>query len=78
LFVRLRISQRRKKIGARNFARVIDYYPDRSSPILVNSGSRGVTAGTLHPGCTHRRIGAKRRLSAMLGGAVGIGGGDVA
>ena len=68
VFVRLRISQRRKKIGAWNFACLFDYYPDRSFPILVNFGSRGVTAGALLPGCTHRRIGAKRRLPARLGG----------
>jgi len=36
-----------KKIGALNFARVFDYYPDSSYPILVNSGSRGVTAAAL-------------------------------
>jgi len=26
---------------------MFDYYPDRSSPILVNFGSRGVTAAAL-------------------------------
>jgi len=40
LLVRLRISQRRKKIGASNFACVLAYNPDRSSPLLVNFGSR--------------------------------------
>jgi len=29
---------------------VFDYYPDMSSPVLVNFGSRGVTAGALLPG----------------------------
>ena len=33
LFVRLRISQRWKKIGVWNFACVFNYYPDRSSPL---------------------------------------------
>jgi len=49
-FVRLRISQRRKKMAAWNFARLFDYYPDRSSPNLVNFGSRGVTVAALLPG----------------------------
>jgi len=40
-FVLLRISQRRKKIGAWNFACVLDYNPDRFSPLLVNIGLRG-------------------------------------
>jgi len=30
---------------------VFDYYPKRSSPILVNFGSRGVTVAALLPGC---------------------------
>jgi len=51
-FVRLRISQRRKKTEAWNFACMFDYYPDRSSLILVKFGSRGVTAAVLLPGCT--------------------------
>ena len=42
-FVRLRISQRRKQLGAWNFTCVLAYYPDRSSPLSVKSGSRGVT-----------------------------------
>ena len=37
-FVRLRISERRKTIGAWNFACVFDYHPDRSSLIFVNFG----------------------------------------
>jgi len=37
-FVRLRISQRQKKIVAWNFTCMFDYYPDRSSPILVKFG----------------------------------------
>jgi len=43
-FVRLRISQRQKKVGAWNFARVFDYDPDRSSPLswtLAHRESRG-------------------------------------
>jgi len=44
-FVRLRISQRRKKGRG-----VLAYYPDRSSPLLVNFRSRGVTAAALLPG----------------------------
>ena len=47
LFVRLRISQRRKNIEASNYARVLAYYPDRSSPILQNFGSRGVMRAAL-------------------------------
>ena len=50
-FVQLQISQRRKNIGAWNFARVLAYYPDRSSPLLMNFGSRGVTGvAALLPG----------------------------
>jgi len=44
LFVRLQISQWRKKIRACNFACVFNYYPD----ILVNFGSCGVTAAALY------------------------------
>ena len=47
LFVRLRISQRRKKLGAWNFACMLTYYPDRSSPLLVKIGSQGVTGAAL-------------------------------
>jgi len=67
---------------------VFDYYPNRSSPILVNFGSHGVMAAALLLGCMHRRTGAMRRLpvrlggqselGAMVGGAVGIGGGGIA
>jgi len=39
-----------------------------ASPILVNFGSPGVTAGALLPGCMHRGTEAKRRLPARLGG----------
>ena len=42
LFVRLRISQRRR-MGREIFASVLAYYPDRSSPVLVNVSSREVT-----------------------------------
>jgi len=49
-FVRLRISQRRKKDRVRYFACVFDYYPDRSSPIFVNFGSRGVNSGGVTSG----------------------------
>ena len=45
--VRLRISQRREKIGSWNFARMFDYYPQWASPVLGNVGSRGVTAAAL-------------------------------
>ena len=40
LLVRLRISQRRKKLGAWNFACMLAYYPDRSFPILEVKGQR--------------------------------------
>jgi len=43
-FVRLRISQWQKKLGAWNFACVLAYYPDRSSPLwwtLARGESRG-------------------------------------
>jgi len=70
LFVRLRISRRRKKGSGVKL--LFDYYPDRS-PILVNFGSRGVTAGALIPGCTHRRTDATRRLPARLGGQSELG-----
>ena len=40
LFVRLRISQRRKNVEAWNFACVLAYYAHRSSPLLVKIGSR--------------------------------------
>jgi len=38
LFVRLLISQQRKKIGALNFACMFQYYLDRSPPILEVKG----------------------------------------
>ena len=41
------ISQWQKEIGARNFACMLTYYPDRSSPLLVKIGSRGVTGAAL-------------------------------
>jgi len=71
LFVRLRISQRRKNLGALNSARMFDYYPDRSSPILVNFGWRGVTGAALLPG---RVI----ELVTVTWWAFGIGDGGVA
>jgi len=37
-FVRLQISQQWKNLGAWNFACVLTYYPDRSSPILEIKG----------------------------------------
>jgi len=46
-FVRLRISQRRKKIDAGNFAYVFDCYPYKSSPSVCLFG---VTATALFPG----------------------------
>jgi len=46
-FVWLRISQRRKKLGAWNIACVLAYYPDRSSPLLVKFGSRRFTGAAL-------------------------------
>jgi len=71
-----------------NFACMFDYYPDSSSPILVNFGSRGVTAAALLPGCMRPLTGCRRRLPVRLGGdselgavarwAVGIRGGGVA
>ena len=51
-FVRLRISQQRKKLRAWHFACLFQYYPDRCSPLLMNFGSRGVTAAALLPGCS--------------------------
>jgi len=42
--VRLRNFSAAEKIAARNFACLFDYYRAGSSPILVNFGSRGVTA----------------------------------
>jgi len=39
----------------------------------VNFGSRGVTAGALLPGCTHRRTGATGRRPAWLGGQSELG-----
>jgi len=80
LFVRLRISQRRTKIGARNFACMFDYYPDRPSPLLVNFGSRGVTAAALPPGWasgatrggSQRRTMGIRNWAPWLGRAFGI------
>jgi len=47
LFVRLRISKRRKKLATWNFACLFDYCRGRSCLILVNFGSRGVTAAAL-------------------------------
>ena len=44
LCIRLRISKRRKKLGEWNFACVISYYPDTSSPLwwtLARGESRG-------------------------------------
>jgi len=73
--VRLRISQRQKKIGAWNFAFMLAYYPDRSSPLLVNIGSRGVTgAAALLPGW----MAPVERLPLCMEWALGIGNGGVA
>jgi len=52
---------------------MFDYYPDRSSPILVNFGSRGVTVAALLPGCSrnwppwyeHSKLGAAALLKAV-------------
>ena len=50
-FVWLRISQWQKKVGVLNFACVLAYYPDKSSPLLVKFGSWGVMgAVALLPG----------------------------
>ena len=49
-FVRLRIFQRQKKVGAWNFACVLACYLDRSSPLLVKFGLRGVTGAALLSG----------------------------
>jgi len=38
-----------KEIGAWHFVCAFDYYPDIKSPLLVNVGSRGVTAVALLP-----------------------------
>ena len=73
VFLPLQISQRQKKIGAWNFACVFHYYPDRSSPILVNFGSRGITVTALLPGCSrnwpawyeHSELGAAALLKAV-------------
>ena len=62
-----------ENIGTWNFACVFDYYTNRSSPILVNFGSRGVTAAALLPGYTHQRTGAMQRLPARLGGQSELG-----
>jgi len=48
-FVRLRICQQRKKVGAWNSACMLAYYPDRSSPLLVNFGWRWVTVAVNAP-----------------------------
>jgi len=80
LYVRLRISQRWKKVAAWKFACQFDY-PRWTSPILVNFGSRAVTAAALLPGWA---IEAYRNRSGSAGigrrgsVAVGIGGGAVA
>ena len=53
-FVRLRIPQWRKKLGAWNFACVLACYSDRSSPLLVNFGSWGVMgSGGITLGMSH-------------------------
>jgi len=68
LFVRLRISQRRKKIAALNFADLFDYYRSRSSPILVKFGLRGVMAAP-----TRGDFGGLHALDRLAGQwAVGI------
>jgi len=46
LFVRLRISQRQKKLAAWNFACFFNYYPGWTSPILVVKGQRSRSPGT--------------------------------
>jgi len=45
---------------------MFDYCPFRSSPILVNFGSLGVTAAALFPGCMRASTGCRLRLPARL------------
>jgi len=52
---------------------VFDYHPDRSSPILVNFGSRGVTEAVLLPGCMRPLTGCRRLLPARLSGDSELG-----
>ena len=73
LFVQLRISQRRKKIAVWNFASLFDYYLRWASLILLNFGSRGVTAAALLPGCMAWCTNAKGRIPARLGGSRNLG-----
>jgi len=47
---------------------LFDYCWGGASAILVNFGSRWVTAGALLPECTHRRTSATWRLPGRLGG----------
>ena len=58
--------------------RVFDYYPDRSSPLLVNFGSRshgsGITSRIYAPMQTF----TSGATATTLGGAFGIGGGSIA
>ena len=81
LFVRLRISQRRTKIGTWNFACVFDYYPDRCSPIWEVKGQghqgqkRGYTRRVGHiiyrhlrRGSVGSRIWGRRRRVRPYGG----------
>ena len=52
---------------------MFDYYPNRSSPIFMYFGSRGVTAAALLPGCSrnwppwyeHSKLGAAALLKAI-------------
>jgi len=74
LFVQLRISQRQKKIAAWNFTRLFDYYWGRSSPILVNVGSRGVTAAALRQGwAIYKWQWGSRNWAPWLGGQPELG-----
>jgi len=56
VFVRLRISQRRKKVAAWNFACLLDYYPDISSPILVVTGQTSKVKVTRDNGMNDMRV----------------------
>jgi len=80
LFVRLRISQRRKKIGAWNFARMFDCYPSRQvfshfgELWLAGSHSSSITSGMSYiriaPGkkCLHRNHTWEKNFVAKLVG----------
>jgi len=77
LYVRLWSSQWQKnlKIGAWNFACMLAYYPNRSSPLSANFGSRGVAGAAL---LSRMYVATEGILGSKLMQAVGIGGGGFA